>query len=631
MIDCYSIKNISLITIAPSITIHSVIMKYHDHRESLEMSTDTIKDKIASAPTSYGVYLFKDSRGRIIYIGKAKNLRNRLKSYSGNVSGLDHRKQNMVKTAHDVSYIVTDNELEALALEANLIKQNRPKYNVLLRDDKNYPYIRIDLNEEWPRIEVVRRIRKDKALHFGPYIPAGGLRETLALIRRHFNIRPCRYAVLDNIKPCVQYQMGRCPAPCGGLISKDEYMNQVNEVINFLQGKNKDLLQDLHKQMLSYSAREMYEEAAKVRDRIAAVEQIWDSQKVVAPRLGEIDIIGSHSKGRNTAFVVLFIRNGLMTGSKEFHLQGVTDIPRDELFHSFVEMMYSNQVIPPSELVLKTMPTDSDTLVTWLSEKRGRCVRIEVPQRGQKKKLVEMAVRNAEVFLNQYKEPEHDKTLSDISVLLKLDRKPQSIGAFDISTIGGASSVGAYVLWENGRFVKDAYRYVNIKNVRGIDDYAMLDETITRIIRNLDNNIPDMILIDGGKGQLDVSRRAIGKLGLAFKPYIIAVAKEPDRVFTGRRIQEIPINNNKPSSLLLRSIRDEVHRFAITRHRKARSGKMLSSVLEEIHGIGKKRRLELLRHFGSIDAIKKASLEDITGLKGFNQTMAKKIKEGLSQ
>ncbi len=594
------------------------------------MPIDTIKDKIASAPTTYGVYLFKDSLNRVIYIGKAKNLRSRLKSYIGNISGLDHRKQKMVRTAHDVNCIVTDNELEALALEANLIKQNRPKYNVLLRDDKNYPYIRIDLNEEWPRIEVVRRIRKDKALHFGPYIPAGGLRETFALIRRHFNIRPCRYSVLENIKPCVQYQMDRCPAPCGGRISRDEYMDQVNEVINFLQGKNKDLLKDLHRQMRSYSSREMYEEAAKVRNRISAIEQIWDSQKVVAPRLGEIDIMGHIDKGKNIAFVVLFIRNGIMTGSKEFFLQSASDIPRDELLHSFIEMLYSNQVIPPSELVLQTMPIDSDTLTAWLSEKKGRRVKIKVPQRGQKIKLVGMAVKNAEVFMNQYKEPEYDKALTDMISLLKLDKKPQSIGAFDISTIGGTSSVGAYVLWENGHFVKDSYRYVNIKTVHGVDDYAMLYEAITRIIKNLKDNIPDLILIDGGKGQLEISRKAIGKLDLSFKPFTIAVAKEPDRVFIGKRIKEISINNNKPASLLLRSIRDEAHRFAITRHRKARSGKMLSSVLEEIRGIGKKRRLELLRHFGSVDTIKEASLEDIAALRGFNKIMAKKIKEGLS-
>ncbi|MEE9524662.1 MAG: helix-hairpin-helix domain-containing protein, partial [Thermodesulfovibrionales bacterium] len=372
------------------------------------------------------------------------------------------------------------------------------------------------------------------------------------------------------------------------------------------------------------------EEAAKVRDRISSIEQIWDSQRVVAPRLGEIDIIGLNDNGKNTAFVVFFIRNGIMTGSKEFFLQDASDIPQNELLHSFMEMLYSNQVIPPSELILQTMPTDSDTLTAWLSGKKGHRVKIEVPQRGQKKKLVEMAVKNAEVFMNQYKEPEYDKALTDMRSLLKLDKRPQSIGAFDISTIGGTSSVGAYVLWENGHFVKDSYRYVNIKTVQGVDDYAMLYETTTRIIQNLKDNIPDLILIDGGKGQLEISRKAIGKLDLSFKPFTIAVAKEPDRVFIGKKIKEIPIDNNKPASLLLRSVRDEVHRFAITRHRKARSGKMLSSILEEVQGIGKKRRLKLLRHFGSVDSIKEASLEDISALKGFNKTIAKKIKEGLN-
>ena len=259
----------------------------------------SIEKKISSAPTCCGVYLFRDSRNRIIYIGKAKNLRTRLRSYTGAASGLDVRKREMLKTVHDLSFIITDNELEALALEANLIKQNRPKYNIILRDDKDYPYIRIDLNQYWPRIEVVRRIGRDNSLYFGPYIPASGLRETLSLIRRHFNIRPCRYSTLEHVKPCVQYQMGRCPAPCGRLISRETYMKSVDEVIDFLKGKGRALLDTLRKQMQGYSKKEMFEDAAKTRDRIAAIEKIWDSQRVVAPGLGEIDVVGLAGKGND--------------------------------------------------------------------------------------------------------------------------------------------------------------------------------------------------------------------------------------------------------------------------------------------------------------------------------------------
>ncbi len=594
------------------------------------MADGTITEKIKTAPTTFGVYLFKDSNNRIIYIGKAKNLRSRLKSYTGNVSGLDFRKQKMVQTAKDVSFIVTDNELEALALEANLIKQNHPKYNVLLRDDKNYPYIRIDLSEEWPRVEVVRRIKKDKALHFGPYIPAAGLKETLSFIRRYFNIRPCRYSLLEHMKPCVQYQMGRCPAPCGDLISQNEYMKYVREVISFLQGKNKGLLDTLTKNMRRLSDTQEYEEAAKIRDRIQAIEKIWDKQKVVSPRMGEIDVIGLYNKGKDTAIVQLFIRNGLMTGSKEFFLHNAADIAPPELIHSFMEMLYSNQIIPPSRIVLQYKPSASRTVEAWLSGKRGSRVFLEVPKKGQKKQLVDMAGKNARIFMDQYKVPDFDETLMELTKILHLTPKPSSIGAFDISTIMGTGSVGAFIVWENGDFQKDLYRYANIKTVRGMDDYAMMEETVKRLLKKIGGDIPDLIIIDGGKGQLKAARKALSVTDIMPGTGMIAIAKDPDRVFTHTRGNATSIENNKPSSLLLKNIRDEAHRFAITRHRKARKSKLLTSSLEEIPGVGKKRRLALLKRFGSIDGIKKASPEEISQLRGFNKPIATKIKEHVS-
>ncbi len=593
------------------------------------MSATSIKDKISSAPTKPGVYLFKDPKGRIIYIGKAKNLRSRLKSYVSGTSGLDARKLKMVESARDVSYLLTDNELEALALEANLIKQNRPKFNVVLRDDKNYPYIRIDLNEEWPRIEVVRRVGSDKALYFGPYIPAGGLRETLSFIRKYFDLRPCRYSSMQRVKPCVQYQMGRCPAPCDGKVTREQYMSYVDEVVNFLRGKSKQLLGVLRAQMHEYSEREMYEEAARTRDRILAIEKIWDSQKVVSPRLDDIDVIGMDMRANDIAVVVLFVRKGIMTGSKEFLLSGLADISQKELLYSFIEMFYSNQVIPASNIVLPEMPDDPDILVQWLNEHRGQRVKIEVPKRGTKRKLVEMACLNAGEFLSQQRSVDHSSSLKDLQRLLGLDEAPFSIGAFDISTMLGASPIGAFIYWESGSFIRENYRYVNIKTVKGMDDYAMIKESILRIINKRLKDVPDIIVIDGGKGQLEAARKAFMSLGLEHEPEIIAVAKDPDRVFmTGRRA--INIDNSKPASLLLKSIRDEVHRFAITRHRKSRSGKVLSSVLEQIPGIGKKRRLALLRHFGSVERIKKAAVDEISGLEGFNEPIAKRLKEYLN-
>jgi excinuclease ABC subunit C len=594
------------------------------------MADKSLEEKIGSAPTVPGVYILKNAQGRPIYIGKAKNIRNRLKSYLAAYPGLDMRKQEMINTARDVSFLVTQNELEALALEANLIKQNRPKFNVVLRDDKNYPYLRIDLGEEWPYLEIVRRIKKDDALYFGPYIPATGMHETLALIRKFFNIRFCRYQLSKEMRPCVQHQMGRCPAPCARLVSREEYMKAVEEVISFLKGRNKGLLDLLRKEMHNLSDRQMFEEAAKVRDRIGAIEKIWESQKVVSPRLGEMDVIGHHGKGKDVGFVVLFIRNGIMTGSKEFLLQNAADISPGELLHSFAEMFYSGPAMPPSSVLVTQLPDEHENLEQWLSGLKGRKVMFETSRRGLKKSLLDMARENAEVFLSNHRVREHEPVLREIQERLNLSRMPESIGAFDVSTIQGTESVGAFIAWEDGHFQKRWYRYVNIKTVQGMDDFAMMRESVARILNNIRMSVPDLIVIDGGKGQLDAALKGLREVDLEHMPEVVALAKDPDRVFAGWFEEPVNLEDGRPSSLLLKSIRDEVHRFVITRHRKARKSKLLTSSLEEIQGIGKKRRLALLKYFGSLEAINKASLEEIAQVKGFNRDLAEKIKEFLS-
>jgi len=593
------------------------------------MTAPGIMEKIKTAPASCGVYIFKDARSRILYVGKARNLRNRLRNYLS-AERLEFRKQQMIASARDVSFIITDSELEALALEANLIKQNRPPYNIVLRDDKNYPYIRIDLQEEWPRIEVVRRIRRDRALYFGPYIPASGLRQTLSFIRRYFGIRPCRYARLDRTGPCVQYQMGHCPAPCGRLVSREKYLKNVEEVIAFLKGKRKDLVEILRKRMHELSGKQMFEEAAKLRDRIAAIEKIWDSQKVVAPGLGEMDIAGLAVKEKDSAVVVFFIRNGLMTGSREFFLPRTSDIPENELLHSFMEMLYSNQIIPPARIVLPSLPEDTANLSEWLSRKRGSRVAIEVPARGKKRELVQMARRNAEIFLEQYRKPDHGNALEAIKDMLRLPGRPLSIGAFDVSTTGGTASVGAFIFWEGGHFRKELYRFVHIRSVKGTNDYAMMGETLERLLHNLSGTLPDIIIIDGGRGHLETALSAVRRAGLANPPAVAALAKDPDRLFTeGGSV--IDISNSMPSSLLLRSIRDEAHRFAVTRHRRARKGRMFTSSLEGIPGIGRKRRLALLRHFGSAERIREASVEEIAAVEGMTRRVAESVKRALER
>ncbi|MGE5894411.1 MAG: excinuclease ABC subunit UvrC [bacterium] len=588
-------------------------------------------EKIFTAPTSPGVYLFKNALNKPVYVGKAKNIRNRLKSYLASSRGLDIRKQEMIRSAKDVSFIVTENELEALALEANLIKQNKPRYNVILRDDKNYPYLRIDLTEEWPHLEIVRRIKKDRALYFGPYIPASGMHETLALIRKFFRVRLCRYSLTREMRPCVQYQMGRCPAPCANLVSKEEYEKTVDEVISFLKGRNKGLLDLLRKEMQTLSERQMYEEAAEVRDRIQAIEKIWDSQKVVSPRINEMDIIGYHVKAPDAAFVVLFIRNGIMTGSKEFFLQNAADIEPGELIHTFIEMFYSGPVMPPAQVLVQQFPDDRQNLETWLSERKGKRVVIAASHRGLKRNLIKMASENASVFIEHYKVKGHEPVLQEIQKRLGLSRLPESIGAFDVSTLHGADSIGAFIVWENGHFQKRFYRSANIRTVEGMDDFAMMRESVVRIVNNIKGAVPDLIIIDGGKGQLDAALKGFSELGLSPMPAVIAIAKDPDRVFAEWLDMPVGLEDGSPSSLLLKRIRDEAHRFVITRHRKARKRKLLTSSLEDIRGIGKKRRLALLKQFGSIDAIRDASLEEIAAVKGLNRDLAQKIKDFLSE
>ncbi|NWF52494.1 MAG: excinuclease ABC subunit UvrC [Nitrospirae bacterium] len=588
-------------------------------------------EKLSTAPQKPGVYIFKNEKERVIYVGKAKDLRSRLRSYFQKSARLDPRKETMVKNVKDFSYIATDNELEALALEANLIKQYRPKFNVILRDDKNYPYLKLTVNEEWPRIEVVRKIKKDGALYFGPYVPAGSMWEALAFIRRNFLIRECNYLLDNPMRPCIHYQMGRCPAPCDGKITREEYLKLVDEVIHFLKGEKKDLLQDLEKKMQRFSEEMRYEEAAKIRDRIKALQRAWEPQKVIDPELGDIDVINLYKEESIVSFYVFFIRNGTMIGSKDLLIKNTENLSDRKLMHTFIMQFYSKEIIPPPEIIIPFLPTDSKYLEKWLNKKKEGDVKLLSPDSGKKKELLAMASENARLAFQNKKVEKTDKILKEIQERLGLGKIPEDIGAFDISTISGNESVGAFIYWKDGDFRKNNYRRLRIKTVSGIDDYSMMEEAIERIIINLEGNIPDLIVIDGGKGHLDVSQRVIEKnVDLLHKsPMLIAVAKDPDRVYTLSSDAPVNLDDGMPSSLLLKRIRDEAHRFAIGYHKKLRAKDLFRSPLESIAGIGEKRRLTLLRHFGSIEAIRNASVNEIKGLKGFNKKIAENILKEL--
>jgi excinuclease ABC subunit C len=589
-----------------------------------------MEQRLSHVPAGPGIYLFKDEKNRVLYVGKAKNLRNRLRSYFQRSAALDERKAAMVRSVRDFEYTVTGNELEAFVLEANLIKQYRPRYNVLLRDDKSYPYLKLTVNETWPRLEVVRRVQKDGAKYFGPYVPSGAMWKILSFIRNNFTIRTCRYSLEKRMRPCIQHQIRKCIAPCGGKVDHAEYMSMVNEVRLLLEGKNKGLLEMLEKKMRKLSDEMRYEEATLVRDRIRAIRQISETQKAVAPELGDIDTIGIFRKEDRAVFKILFIRSGIMIGSRHFFVGNVSGETDGYLLKNFIGQFYGREIIPPPEVLSSVQPEDMAVLSSWLSEKRGSSVKVTVPKRGIRRGLVEMALNNAEVLWQSEKGTLWKSTLRELAEFLGLKDPPEDIGAFDISNISGKEPVGAFVYWAGGRFQKDRYRHIRMDAVQGPDDYSMMKEMIRRTIRNLEGNMPDLLIIDGGRAHLDAALEVLAESGMGTTG-AIGLAKDPDRVFLRKGGPPLSLEDGRAHSLLLRRIRDEVHRFAIGYHKKLRSKRTFESPLEKIPGIAKKRRFELLRHFGSIEAIRNAPVEEIAGLKGFHKGLAEKIHEALSK
>lgn len=586
------------------------------------------EDKLSYVPTKPGVYLLKGNGGKVLYVGKAKNLRNRLRTYFQTPESLDARKSSMVSLVRDFTYIITENELEALVLEANLIKQYKPRFNVILRDDKNYPYVKLTMGEEWPRLEVVRRITKDDSLYFGPYVPAQSMWDALAFIRKNFPIRVCKYDLDRTMRPCMQHQMGRCEAPCSGLTTREEYMKIVQEVILFLRGERGELLDTLEKKMAKLSDELKFEEAARIRDRIKNIELAWESQRVVDPDLGDMDVIGSYSDGVDAVFDVFFVRSGVMIGVKDFYLKEAGRFSRQEALHSFIEMFYMKELIPPDEIIVGNTPDDARNLRAWLKEKRGKRVKITVPREGKRLEVLNMADENAMQIFKNKSGIYADEVLKALKERLHLLHIPRTIGAFDVSTISGGESVGAFVYWAEGEFARDLYRRLRIGGVSGMDDYSMMREAISRVLKNLEDRIPDLILVDGGKGQLEIAREVINTDGITKsdgkQPMLVAVAKDPDRAFT-LSTDAMNLEDKSESSLLLKRIRDEVHRVAVTYHRRLRDKRFTRSPLENVRGIGKKRRLALLRYFGSIDSVRNATIEQITQLKGFNKRVAENL------
>jgi excinuclease ABC subunit C len=579
---------------------------------------------ISAAPPKPGVYLFKTSGDRIIYVGKAKNLRNRIRSYFRDSASLDARKSAMTREISDFSFIVTGNELEAWILEANLIKQHKPKFNIVLRDDKNYPYIRVTISEKWPRVEVVRRISDDGSLYFGPYVPAQAMWEAIGFIRKNFLIRACDRSLDRPSRPCIQYQMKRCHAPCAGKITEKDYRKIVDDIILFLKGKKSGLVAQIEKRMLEYSSEMRYEEAAQLRDSLTMLGKAFESQKIIAPELGDIDVAGffRDAAGGRAALGILFVRNGIMTGAKNFIIEEHLGAEDKELLSDFFRLFYAGNVRPAPTIVAPFSPADRSALISWLTGSKGKQIKILTPKSGKKRELLQMASENARLHFSSARAAFRDSDTSGLAERLGLSRPPMSIAVFDVSTLTGSESAGGMIWWERGEFIKEYYRHVKIKWVEGVDDYSMIRETVIRALGNLDGKVPDLVIVDGGRGQLDIARSALDEMDIHIDA--IGVAKKPNRAFLENG-EVIDLDDRNISSLLLRRLRDEAHRFIITFHRRLRDKRLTESQLEKIPGVGRARRLNLLRHFGSIENIRNASVEEISAVKGINAFAAETI------
>lgn len=596
----------------------------------------TILDNLPKLP---GIYIMKDNRGEILYIGKAKSLHSRVRSYFQNARTLPPRTRIFLDKVDDIKFLTTKTETEALILESNFIKKHKPRYNVLLKDDKHYPYLRLTTNEAYPRLEVVRKVHKDSATYFGPYTMVKEVRETIRLIYKIFPLRQSA----DNLdgqphrRPCLNYQMGRCLAPCAGLVTPEEYAKVVQDVILFLKGKSSELIDSLTAKMNEASSQLRYEEAAIYRNKIASVKTVQDKQKIISTSLEDQDVVGCCVEQDITVVQVLVIREGKMLGEKNFKLKNLAEMGTAEILSSFLKQYYADEILLPGKVLLPYEIEDADTIAEWLTQKRGSRVRLETPQKGKNRELVRMAEENAHFTLRSEMNQIDISTrsLEELRETLELKFFPESIEGFDISNISGVYAVGSMVYFHNAISETSNYRRYKIKTVEGIDDYAMLREVmLRRYSRLLDENspLPNLILIDGGRGHLNTAFKVLQDLNLTDKIDLACIAKgkfrndlTTDEVYLVHKKDSILFRENSPSRFLLQRIRDEAHRFAITYHRKLRTNKTLTSPLEKIPGIGKKRRLLLLQRFGNLGNIKTATVQDLTSIPGITEELARKI------
>jgi len=599
-----------------------------------------LQSKLDHLPEQPGIYLMKSARGEILYIGKARVLADRVRSYFQ--KGGDHSPKTalMLSQMTDLETIVTRSELEALILESNLVKRHRPRFNVVLRDDKQYPYLRLPIKENFPRLSIVRRVQKDGALYYGPYTPAGALRETLKVIRKVFPLATCEIEIDGTAeRPCIEFELKRCMAPCVGNQSRDQYHQIVKQVRQFLEGRDRELLESLRAEMQAAADREEFEEAARLRDRIFKIERTLEKQRVTQTASTEQDVIGLArqvpAQGTAVDLQMLFVRGGLLIGRKDFFWPKAADASDEELVRSAIEQFYNKEGLPPKELLVPTPLSEAGLLEAWLSEKKGETVRIIAPERGAKHQLLLLAEENAAAAVADHlRNEETDRQAAEeLKRLLRLDRAPRRIEGFDISNTMGAQSVASMVVWEDGQAKKSDYRKFRIKTVEGANDFASMQEVVTRRYGETEDlPLPDLVLVDGGLGQLAAALDGLRKVGHADLP-VIGLAKargeKEERIFLAGRKNPVILHPSSPATHLVQRIRDEAHRFAITYHRQLRGRTMVASRLDAIPGIGEARRKNLLRRFGSLEKIAEATDEELRDA-GVNAKTAAELRNALS-
>ena len=593
-----------------------------------------IEAELKKLPQRPGVYIMKNAEDKIIYVGKAVNLKRRVTSYFRKTKKTQ-RILNMVSLIDHFEYIVVDNEAESLILECNLIKENRPKFNVLLKDDKTYPYIRIGMKEEYPSIYITRRVLNDGAKYFGPYANPGAAKEMLNFIKEKFQIRQCKNFKFND-RACLNYHIKRCPAPCMRYITPEDYKVQINQIVMLLEGKTSKIIKELENEMTKKAEKQEYEEAARIRDRIQSIERMSEKQKVSNISENNIDVIGLYKNELSVCIEVFYVRGSKMVDRDHYFFDDLKDMENNEIIEGFIKQFYMQRLELPNKIMVQTEIEEKEIIENWLSEKAGRKVEIKTPQKGEKLRFVEMAENNAKITLEN-KSKDKFEILNELKEILNLDVIPHKIESFDISNISGTYIVAGMCVAQDGIIKRNMSRRFKIKNVFGQDDPLCTEEVVTRRLKHSIENpkggfgsLPDLILADGGITQIKAIKRALKKYNLEKQIPVYGMVKDDKhttRALVNEERKEFEISEKL--FMFITNLQNEVHNTAIEYHRKLREQGMTKSALDEIEGIGKTKREALIKHFGTIEKIKDASIEELQAVKGINEKLAKTIKEKL--